>query len=62
MDDGSVVVDESMMTNISDIYAAGDCCAYRPTTDLDSTHSVKLWFQMKLWSQVILFLRPMSLL
>lgn len=44
--DGSLLVDESMMTSIDDVYAAGDCC-WVNLKNVDSQH----WFQMRLWSQ-----------
>jgi NAD(P)H-nitrite reductase large subunit len=48
--DGSLVVDDFMMTAVKDVYAAGDCCSYQPQHPDEET---SLWFQMKLWTQVV---------
>lgn len=42
--DGSLLVNEFMQTNLSDIYAAGDVCSV-------NWDVAKHWFQMKLWTQ-----------
>ncbi|EDV99076.1 GH13237 [Drosophila grimshawi] len=44
-EDGGLLVDEMMLTNLSDVYAAGDVC-----TAAWSAAS-KHWFQMRLWTQ-----------
>ena len=46
--DGGLLVDRNMRTNNEDIYAAGDCC----TVDWGSDRSPH-WFQMRLWTQVV---------
>ena len=48
-EDGGLLVDQNMQTNREDIYAAGDCC----TVDWGSDASPH-WFQMRLWTQVVL--------
>jgi len=42
--DGGLLVDNQLMTNVSDVYAAGDSC----TVDFPTSSH---WFQMRLWSQ-----------
>ena len=43
-DDGGLLVDSNMQTNIVDVYAAGDVCSA-------GWHPAPCWFQMRLWSQ-----------
>lgn len=43
-EDGGFKVDDNMMTNIDDVYAAGDVCTA-------SWEPAKCWFQMRLWTQ-----------
>ncbi|XP_066912440.1 pyridine nucleotide-disulfide oxidoreductase domain-containing protein 1-like [Clytia hemisphaerica] len=42
--DGGILVDENMQTNLTDVYACGDCCTS------NWQHS-ETWFPMKLWTQ-----------
>jgi small subunit ribosomal protein S18b len=44
-EDGGIIVDERLMSNIEGIFAAGDACSpgWQPVA--------KHWFQMRLWSQ-----------
>lgn len=44
-DDGSIIVNEQMETNLPDVYAAGDVC--HTNWESNSKH----WFQMRLWTQ-----------
>lgn len=43
-DDGGILVDDQMRTNIPDIYAAGDVCSA-------GWNHAPHWFQMRLWTQ-----------
>lgn len=43
-DDGGLIVDSNMQTNIVDVYAAGDVCSA-------GWSRAPCWFQMRLWSQ-----------
>lgn len=43
-DDGGLIVDSNMQTNIVDVYAAGDVCSA-------GWSLAPCWFQMRLWSQ-----------
>ena len=45
--EGGLIVNRKMQTNIADIFAAGDCCHYTSFDDGLSSN----WFQMRLWSQ-----------
>lgn len=45
-DDGGIVVNKDMRTNVSNIFAAGDAC----TANFDSSFAPH-WFQMRLWTQ-----------
>jgi pyruvate/2-oxoglutarate dehydrogenase complex dihydrolipoamide dehydrogenase (E3) component len=71
-DEGAIIVDEEMQSNIPGIFAAGDCCSYRPEREGISEaigESVgasalediekSTWYQMKLWSQVERCLLPL---
>jgi hypothetical protein len=46
-----------METSVKDVYAAGDCCCYRPATNSIEENEEETpsqhWFQMKLWTQVL---------
>ncbi len=54
-EEGYIVVDSCLQTNVPHVYAAGDCCAY-PAAHidevLDSSGAVSHFFQMRLWTQV----------
>jgi pyruvate/2-oxoglutarate dehydrogenase complex dihydrolipoamide dehydrogenase (E3) component len=50
IDTRALVVDELMRTSCEDVFAAGDCCCYRPSAQSDVAG--KEWFQMRLWTQV----------
>lgn len=54
--DGFIVVNERMQSSCTDIYAAGDCCCYLPTSNDSIINSSNLFYQMRLWSQVLLIL------
>lgn len=43
-EDGGLIVDSNMLTNIPDVYAAGDVCSA-------GWNPAPCWFQMRLWSQ-----------
>lgn len=43
-DDGGIIVDKCMRTNLNDVFAAGDVC------NASWEHS-EYWFQMRLWTQ-----------
>lgn len=43
-DDGGLLVDSNMQTNVVDVYAAGDVCS-------TGWNPAPCWFQMRLWSQ-----------
>lgn len=59
--DGFLLVNKRMMTSIPDIFAAGDCCSYHPTSSvtMDKTSSLSAtvpiaaphFFQLRLWTQ-----------
>lgn len=59
--DGFLLVNKRMMTSIPDIFAAGDCCSYHPTSSVTMGKSSSLaatvpiaaphFFQMRLWTQ-----------
>ena len=52
-EDGAVLVNEYMETTVPDVFAAGDCCCYQPSSkSLEENETSGHWFQMKLWSQV----------
>ena len=64
--DGALVVNELMQTSVKGVYAAGDCCLYRPDrpgigtgaspsgiedSALEDALAGKHWIQMRLWTQ-----------
>ena len=50
-EDGGIVVNERMETNLERIYAAGDCCSPEWTKAADYDALERPWFQMRLWDQ-----------
>lgn len=49
------IVDHHLRTSVPDIFAAGDCCVVN--TDTLQEDERRLWFQMRLWSQVMIHSR-----
>lgn len=48
-EEGYILVNDTFQSlSHPDVYAAGDCCHYQPRN-----RSTELFFQMKLWTQVI---------
>ena len=45
--EGYIIVDEKFRSSVQDVYAAGDCCSYQPSSEARS----KYFFQMRLWTQ-----------
>eukprot|EP01038_Epipyxis_sp_PR26KG_P011956 gene11956-16004_t len=51
-DDGYVMVNEIMESKIPYVYAAGDCCDYKPRSIVNNNEPLDNFFiQMRLWSQ-----------
>ncbi len=47
-EDGSLIVDDFMQTSLTDIYAAGDCCWYQPSSSKGKLYTVLYIYSMSL--------------